>query len=78
MTTYAAVGTCPICSQGRLVIARENSSGVLYVLCEECESEWISPEVSKSIEHANRNVHGLSTILKREDLNEHPWREFLW
>ena len=36
----AWIATCPICREGRVVIAKENSSGRLYLFCEECEAEW--------------------------------------
>jgi hypothetical protein len=78
MKSYAAIGTCPICGQGRLIVARENASRELFVLCEECESEWVSPDASRSIEGATRDVHGPSTFLEREDLVGHPWEVFLW
>lgn len=78
MTNYAAIGTCPLCGQGRLLIARDDSDRSLYVLCEECESEWATPEESGRIESASRDVHGKSTLLDREDLAGHPWSKFLW
>ena len=78
MKNYAAVGTCPVCSQGRLIIARDNATRALYVLCEECESEWASPEQSQKIEEATRESHGPSTFLEREELEGHPWQAFLW
>lgn len=78
MKNYAAIGTCPVCSQGRLIIARDETSGLLYVLCEECESEWATPEQSARIEGATRDCHGRSTLLEREELDGHPWKAYLW
>jgi uncharacterized Zn ribbon protein len=78
MKNYAAIGACPVCGQGRLIVARDHSSQSLYVLCEECESEWESPEESKTAEAATHDVHGQSTLLDRLDLEEHPWRKWLW
>ncbi len=75
---YACVGTCSLCSQGRLIVARDDASGDLYVLCEECESEWSHPAQSAAIESATRDLHGPSTLLQRQELENHPWREFLW
>lgn len=78
MKNYAAIGECPICSQGRLIIAREDATGVLYVLCEECESEWSTPQPTPRIgEAAAWNSHGPSTFLEREELEGHPWHQFL-
>jgi hypothetical protein len=78
MKTFAAIGTCPLCGQGRLIIARDNALGDLYVLCEECESEWDSPEQATSIGAATHDVHGRSTFLDRDELGGHPWQRFLW
>jgi hypothetical protein len=78
MKNYAAIGTCPVCSQGRRIIARDDASGDLYVICEECESEWAGPEQSRRVESATRDVHGPSTLLEREELEGHPWQAFLW
>jgi hypothetical protein len=77
MNDYASIGVCPLCSQGRLIIARDNASGALYVLCEECESEWTSPEESNDIHAASRNKFGESTLLERNDLANHPWNTFI-
>ena len=77
MKTYAVVGTCPVCSQGRLIIARENASGALYVLCEECESEWPSPATCADINAATRDVFGASTLLERDALVGHEWEAAL-
>lgn len=77
MKIFASIGTCRICGQGRLLIARENASGKLYVLCEDCESEWQSPHDSRDIEKASRNHFGQSTFLSRDELIGHPWETFL-
>jgi hypothetical protein len=78
MKDHAAIGTCPLCGQGRLLIARDNRSQKLYVLCEECESEWQSPELATSIDNATRDLFGQSTILERDDLIGHEWYNFIW
>jgi hypothetical protein len=78
MKNYAAIGICPVCSQGRRIIARDDATGTLYVVCEECESEWETPAESRSVDAATQGVHGRSTFLDRADLVDHPWKQFLW
>jgi hypothetical protein len=78
MKNVAAIGTCKVCGQGRLIVARDETSKSLYVLCEECESEWDNPEQSQRIEEASRDNHGPSTFLERDELEGHPWKVFLW
>ena len=77
MPNYASVGQCPTCSQGRQLIARENDTQKLYVVCEECESEWQNPEDARAKRPASRDLFGRSTYLTREDLVGHPWEGFL-
>jgi hypothetical protein len=74
---YAWIGVCPVCSQGRQIIARENRSGKLYVLCEDCESEWLSPQDARKLDAASRSTFGESTLLSREEIVEHPWHAFV-
>jgi hypothetical protein len=59
-------------------VAKDNHSEELYVLCEECECEWESPEASKSLENATRDLHGPSTLLERDELLGHQWHDLLW
>jgi hypothetical protein len=73
MKNYAWIAQCRICGQGRLMVARENATGVLFVFCEECESEWESPADTLLIEKAFRDRFGPATILEREDLVGHEW-----
>jgi hypothetical protein len=35
---------CPACEQGRLFITKIRDTGELFLLCEECESAWLTPE----------------------------------
>ena len=77
MKDYASIGTCRICGQGRVIVARENATTILYVLCEECESEWKSPPEVTDINVATQNQRGLSTLLERSELAGHLWEMFL-
>jgi hypothetical protein len=76
---YACIGNCPVCSQGEVLIARENSSGCLFLWCEECDSEWRSPSDfrARGLEAACRDAFSRCTVLSREELADHPWREHL-
>jgi hypothetical protein len=74
---YAWIGVCPVCGQGRQIIARENRSGTVYVLCEDCESEWTSPPDASMVAAASRDVFGESTLLTWEEIAQHPWHAFL-
>ncbi len=74
---YAWISNCPVCNQGRLMVAKETESNKLFIVCEECESEWSSPEDVKEEKPAKRDLFGASTFLTREELADSPWVEFL-
>jgi len=76
MKNLAMIGVCPVCSQGRLLVAKEKSSGVLYIACEDCESEWLNPESCK-VESATHDTFGPSEFLDLEELDKHPWKAFI-
>lgn len=38
------VAWCPICSQGWVQIVKDVETKILYVMCDECESEWKHPD----------------------------------
>lgn len=73
----ASVGFCPVCRQGRQVIASECSTGNLFVYCEECESEWDSPLQCQDVFLAHRDRFGTCTFLTSEELREHAWFEYV-
>lgn len=44
------VAWCPICSQGWVQVVRDVETKELFVMCDECESEWNHPEDVKVLE----------------------------
>ena len=77
MKKLAMIGVCPVCNQGRLVIAREKATGLSYVACEDCESEWANPTVCRDVRSATRDHFGQSEYLSVEEAEGHPWRQFI-
>ena len=45
-------GDCPICGQGQLVVMKSISTGQLLLMCDDCESQWQSPDAAQSFENA--------------------------
>lgn len=69
---------CPICGQGRLLVAIDDSTdGNLFVLCEDCESEWDSPDVAHDIEMATRDRYKFLKYATIDDLRGTIWGNFL-
>jgi hypothetical protein len=48
-------GDCPICGQGQLVVMKSTSTGQLLLMCDDCESQWQSPDAAQSFENALSN-----------------------
>jgi len=63
MKNVAWVGLCPICSQGRQIISRENATGKLFILCQECDAEWQSPDDLRDSTKSSRYTLGPSTFV---------------
>jgi hypothetical protein len=51
MESYS-FGECPICRQGRLLAVKSPATGQLLLMCDDCESQWNSPDDAKSFESA--------------------------
>jgi len=64
---------CPICSQGRVLIAAEKDGQTLFVMCEDCESEWGSPYDSADAALATRDHHSFARYMEADELTDHPW-----
>jgi ribosome-binding protein aMBF1 (putative translation factor) len=45
-------GECPICRQGQLVAVKNTASGTLMLICDDCESQWRSPQEAESYDNA--------------------------
>ena len=45
-------GECPICRQGRLVGVKNLATGQVLIMCDDCESQWRSPNDAQSFKHA--------------------------
>ena len=68
-----SLGTCPVCSQGRQLVARDEQ-GNFIIYCEDCESLWKSPEDVLSADTAYRNdTGGKLTLVSWEELSD-DWK----
>jgi hypothetical protein len=45
-------GTCQICGQGQLIAVKNPVTQILLVMCDDCESQWRSPDEAQSFENA--------------------------
>ncbi|MET0053084.1 MAG: hypothetical protein ABW095_18660 [Candidatus Thiodiazotropha sp.] len=38
------IDECPICRQGALIVVKTKDRNAFFVMCDDCESQWESPE----------------------------------
>ncbi|OJA88982.1 hypothetical protein BGV49_01805 [Burkholderia ubonensis] len=75
---YAVVNeTCPVCGQGRILVATEKDDHALFVICEDCESEWREPSESRDVALATRGEHTFSRYLTPDELEGHQWHSLI-
>ena len=67
------VGICSVCNQGRQVIHKTLDDGVLFLACEECESEWASIDDARRGAPAAWGTYGSSRPATPSEMRVHPW-----
>lgn len=65
--------SCPVCGQGRVLVAVEKDGHSLFVFCEDCESEWNEPGESRDASSATRDRHTFSHCLQPDELVGYQW-----
>lgn len=69
--------SCQVCGQGRVLAAVEKDGHSLFVVCEDCESEWSTPIESFDASLATRDQHTFLRYLEPADLIDHQWHSQL-
>ena len=71
--------SCPVCSQGRLFVAiSKDDPPVFYISCEECDTEWASPEASKHAQMAEQyGSYSFSRYILFDEVYGHDWEKFI-
>lgn len=71
------IDTCKFCFQGWVVIAKEKRSGTLYVCCNECMTEWESPEKYFKNHSGYTSKYGESEEPAKEELSQTGWDQYI-
>jgi hypothetical protein len=66
-------GDCPICGQGQLVAMKSASTGQLLIMCDDCESQWQSPDAAQSFENALSNEIRDVQKASLDEIKESGW-----
>lgn len=67
---------CPVCGQGSLLIGCVKNSNKLFVVCDDCESEWSDPRSALAGEQPTRDKYQ-GRYATKDDINKHPWRHYV-
>ena len=77
MHTVSIGEGCPVCGQGRLLITVSTNWDELFVMCEDCESEWEDPASAIAAKQPTRNKFGFLKFASIDDLVGHPWSQYV-
>jgi hypothetical protein len=69
-------GVCQICGQGQLFAVKDAIGGRLLVMCDDCESQWRSPDEARSYEHAMKEEVRV-VLASIEEVKAAGWGKYL-
>jgi len=73
------IGLCPFCDeQGLVIIVKEKQTKILYVSCDECETQWCTPDefISGNCLHSI-NTFGLYESPTFDEIKEKGWDKYI-
>jgi hypothetical protein len=70
-------GTCQICGQGQLIAVKNPLTQRLLIMCDDCESQWCSPDKAQSFENALSDEVRRVVTATFEEIEAAGWIHFL-
>ena len=67
-------GECSLCRQGTLIAMKQSDERTLVLVCDDCESQWLSPSEATSADKAAVKEHTALVAATTEDLRKAGWR----
>ena len=73
------IGICPFCDgQGQVIIVKEKKTKTLYVSCDECETQWNTPDDFNSGNCLpSINTFGLYEKPTIDEIKEKGWDKYI-
>lgn len=71
-----AFGECPICRQGQLLPMKGIATGKVMLMCDDCESQWRSPQEAESYENVLKEEERVVPA-SVEEVSAAGWDEFV-
>lgn len=72
------VAVCPFCKQGWVEIVKEIYTNQLFLYCDECEIEWLSPGEFQNNIGATRNRFGKITEPTYDEICLKGWDKYIY
>jgi hypothetical protein len=67
-------GECSLCRQGTLIAMKQSDEHSLVLVCDDCESQWMSPSEASSADKAVVQERTALVPATNEDLRKAGWR----
>ena len=77
MNTEFNIGTCPVCGQGLLLIAKAFESNTLLVICDDCETQWSTPVAALSGIDPIHDEFATVENATLEEIETAGWRNYI-
>ena len=71
------VGECYFCRQGNVYICKSSLTGEIYLTCEECFTDWPTPEDFLKMQSGIRKDEDRIEYLSKAEMLDHPWRPYV-
>jgi hypothetical protein len=71
------VSWCPICCQGWVIVAKDETTQELFLYCTECETEWKEPEYVLRNHSSIRNKYGFAIQPTLQEVQYKGWSAYL-
>jgi formate dehydrogenase maturation protein FdhE len=71
------VAWCPICSQGWVQIVKDVVTKELFVMCDECETEWNHPENVQQSKAKTDTNDNLATTPTDDEIRSANWEKYI-
>lgn len=71
------IAWCNICNQGWINILKDRETEEIFVSCDECESEWDTPESYLNNDVGRFYTHGLANNPECDEVLELGWNKYI-
>lgn len=71
------ISWCPVCSQGWVEIVKDPTVNELFVMCDECETEWRHPLDAINRKEGIWREHNRVAAPSQDEVEQADWAKFI-